>query len=212
MPETLSSELRQAVVRDIAQLAAEKYVFPQVGQEIAQAIRAKLEEGRYDEISEASKLALALTEDLRSIAKDRHWSVIYDPQRLPENVDPETPHDTNRHFYILHEGRNILQLDSAFAQYRTQENRHCRVLGTAQLHLAREGLTTNNLEYRHLPFSRLYSIFEGTSFISMQDLFESRQNFKYLITFIPENRAAIDTGDAGPGPGIAEELVLAASG
>lgn len=89
MSETLSPELRQAVMQDVAQLAVEKYVYPEVGQEIAKAVRTKLREGGYNEIEEADELALTLTEDLQALSNDRHWSVIYDPQRLPQNVDPE---------------------------------------------------------------------------------------------------------------------------
>lgn len=85
--------LWQAVVRDIVRLAADKYVYPDVGQRIAEELQAKLEQGGYRSTTEPSELALTLTEDLRTISNDRHWSVVYNPQRSAANVDPETEKD-----------------------------------------------------------------------------------------------------------------------
>ena len=93
MSNTLTPELCQAMVRDVAQLATEKYVYPEVGHEIAKKMQTKLERGDYNGIVKADELALTLTEDLRAISNDRHWCVVYDPQRSVENVDPETEDD-----------------------------------------------------------------------------------------------------------------------
>jgi hypothetical protein len=93
MSETLTPEIRQTVVLDLAKLAQEKYVYPEVGEELATSIRAKLEQGGFDEIVEAGELAMTLTEDLRALSNDRHWSVVYDPHRLPKYIDPETEED-----------------------------------------------------------------------------------------------------------------------
>ncbi len=93
MSEILTPAGRQAVVLDIAKLAQEKYVYPDVGETLAASIRAKLQEGGYDEIAQAGQLAMTLTEDLRALSNDRHWSVLYDPQQLPSSIDPETEED-----------------------------------------------------------------------------------------------------------------------
>jgi hypothetical protein len=93
MTETLTSDLRQAVVREVARLAAEKYVYPDRGRELGREIQARLERGGYDGCGEGGELALALTEDLRALSKDRHWSVVYDPGRAVAHVDPETEDD-----------------------------------------------------------------------------------------------------------------------
>ena len=45
MSEILTPAIRQAVVLDIAQLALAKYVYPDVGEELAKSIQAKLERG-----------------------------------------------------------------------------------------------------------------------------------------------------------------------
>lgn len=93
MSETITVELCQEVVRDVAGLAAKKYVYPDRGNKIAEEIRAKLSEGGYGELTTAGELAFSLTMDLRAISNDQHWSIVYDPQRGAENVDPETEDD-----------------------------------------------------------------------------------------------------------------------
>jgi hypothetical protein len=93
LSETLTAAVRRAIVLELAELAQDKYVYPEVGEKLATTIRAKLEQGGYDEIAGAGELARTLTEDLRALSNDRHWSVVYDPQRLPQNIDPETEQD-----------------------------------------------------------------------------------------------------------------------
>jgi hypothetical protein len=93
MPDILTPELRQAVVLDVASLAREKYVYPEVGEKLATSIRAKLQEGGYDGITQSGQLAMALTDDLRALSNDRHWSVVHDPQQTPAHLDPETEED-----------------------------------------------------------------------------------------------------------------------
>ncbi|MBN1656788.1 MAG: S41 family peptidase [Anaerolineae bacterium] len=90
MPENLSLALCHTVVRDVARLAREKYVVPAVGEKLAASIEARLERGGYDDACEAGELALRLTEDLRALSNDKHWSILYDPHRLAARVDPET--------------------------------------------------------------------------------------------------------------------------
>jgi len=91
MSNTLAPEIRQAVVQEVIQLAREKYVYPDVGQAIAQHIQRKLERGTYDDIVDADDLALALTVDLREVSKDQHWLVLYnDQQAATAFTEPES--------------------------------------------------------------------------------------------------------------------------
>jgi hypothetical protein len=39
---------------------------------------------------------MALTEDLQAISNDRHWSVVYDPERATANIDPDSENDRGR--------------------------------------------------------------------------------------------------------------------
>jgi hypothetical protein len=93
MPDTLTPELCRAVVQDVLKLAKEKYVYPDVGEQIADAIQAKLDRGDYGSITDAHELAATLTMDLRDVSKDRHWAVMYSPTQETAYIDPETEED-----------------------------------------------------------------------------------------------------------------------
>ncbi len=87
-PPPVDDETREAVVTSIAELVVEHYVFPEVGMEIADVLFGKLEDGAYDEITDAFELTRALTADLRSVNHDVHFSVSLAPPAAPEE-DPE---------------------------------------------------------------------------------------------------------------------------
>ena len=89
-------EIRTTVIQEIARLAREKYIYPEMGQRIAAQLQAKLADGEYDDVTEEGELALRLTMDLRSISGDHHWSVAYDPEGSASQVDPEKEADPER--------------------------------------------------------------------------------------------------------------------
>ncbi len=74
----VSIKTRNALVKDIARLAREKYVLPEKGEQIAQALLAYLKQGRYEGIEGAHTLADKLTADLFEISQDKHWEVHFD--------------------------------------------------------------------------------------------------------------------------------------
>jgi len=78
MSDTISSEIRSAVVTDLAKLALEKYIFPEMGEHIAQYLQSKLKQGGYNHLADAHEFALALKSDLRQTSNDKHWDVLYD--------------------------------------------------------------------------------------------------------------------------------------
>ena len=86
-------KLSLQVVQDIIELARTKYVYPDVGQDTANYLQARLDQGAYDGLADANELALSLTIDLRKVAGDQHWSVVYDPQQATAHLDPETEDD-----------------------------------------------------------------------------------------------------------------------
>ena len=107
MSETLSATIRQAVVLDVASLARHKYVYPEVGEKLARSIQARLDQGSYDDVADAGELATMLTEDLRALSRDRHWSVVYQPRQAPANVDPEAEEEkTQRARWLAQARRN----------------------------------------------------------------------------------------------------------
>lgn len=72
---TLDKEMRAAIIDELATALRERYVFPETGEKMANAIRENAAKGKYDDQSSASAFALMLTEDLQAISKDKHLRV-----------------------------------------------------------------------------------------------------------------------------------------
>jgi hypothetical protein len=73
---------KQEVIDSIALLMTEKYVFPDVGQEMGDLILKNLEKGNYDNIQSHQEFAEILTMDLRSVSNDKHIGIRYSPERI----------------------------------------------------------------------------------------------------------------------------------
>jgi hypothetical protein len=101
----LTPTLREAIVNHIAQLAREKYIFPEQGLETAQLLEAHLRQGRYDDILSPYEFADRLTSDLRQASNDQHWSVSYDSALTStlyaedEEVSEEDRAELKEHLY-----------------------------------------------------------------------------------------------------------------
>ncbi|UCG31909.1 MAG: hypothetical protein JSU68_09610, partial [Phycisphaerales bacterium] len=73
--QDLTSERRQEAVERIADLLIERHLSPDVGEACAEHIRAQLADGAYDDMTDPSQFAQALTADLRSVDNDWHLHV-----------------------------------------------------------------------------------------------------------------------------------------
>ena len=71
----LTEPTRRAVVEAAAKMLRERYVFPDIGAQAAQAIESALRGGAYDGLDQPGAFAERLTEDLRAVAKDKHLRV-----------------------------------------------------------------------------------------------------------------------------------------
>jgi hypothetical protein len=90
--QDLSAERRQAAIERIADLLIERHLFPDVGEACAEHIRAQLADGAYDDITDPTQFAQALTADLRSVDNDWHLHVDAGPPHRSwddEDADPE---------------------------------------------------------------------------------------------------------------------------
>lgn len=74
-PPPVDDAVRAALVERVAELVQEHYVFPDVAEQIAARLRAKLVSGVYDRYVSAYDLASALTSELQSINSDKHFKV-----------------------------------------------------------------------------------------------------------------------------------------
>jgi len=78
-PQPLTDAGRRELVEGVAKAVSENYVFPEVGRKMAAKIQGELLGGAYASISREKEMARRLTEDLRSVADDKHLAVRFDP-------------------------------------------------------------------------------------------------------------------------------------
>jgi len=76
----MSSADRAELVEGVARVLASDYVFPDVARKMAEKVRAALKAGDYDALTGKAAIAARLTEDLRSVSKDRHLGVRFQPE------------------------------------------------------------------------------------------------------------------------------------
>ncbi len=79
----VDAAFRAATVESLAAHVAATYVFPDVGERAARALRDKLKRGRYDHITGAKAFGDSLNADLRAVAHDLHLRVHYYNRTLP---------------------------------------------------------------------------------------------------------------------------------
>jgi len=76
------TELKTSVVKGVGQQLVDHYIFPETAKKMDAHLKAQLEQGKYDEIEEARAFAGILTRDLRSVSKDKHIRVTFDPEAV----------------------------------------------------------------------------------------------------------------------------------
>ena len=85
----LDDSSRRAVVEAAARILRGRYIFPDVGEQAAQAIESALADGSYEALAERVAFATQLTEDLQAVARDKHLRVRAPDS--PSNAPPEAP-------------------------------------------------------------------------------------------------------------------------
>jgi hypothetical protein len=68
----VSAAQKRAVIDNLAQALIDDFVFPEVGQRYATALRGKLATGAYDSLGDAVSFATQVTADLQAVHEDRH--------------------------------------------------------------------------------------------------------------------------------------------
>src|SRR5688572_1025168 len=81
---------RRAVVESAARMLRERYVFPDIGNQAASAIESALGAGKYAALDQLGAFAERLTEDLGTVARDKHLRVTAPgaPTAAPPRVSP----------------------------------------------------------------------------------------------------------------------------
>jgi C-terminal processing protease CtpA/Prc len=79
-PPALDAKMRAEVVKGVGDLMQKLYIFPDKAKGMQELLNKKLQAGQYDQIGDVQVFAKTLTEDLRSVSKDRHIRVTYGPE------------------------------------------------------------------------------------------------------------------------------------
>lgn len=74
-PPALDAPQRKQAVEGLSKLLQENYVFPDVAKQVSDRLAAQLASGAYDQAGDARAFAMALTQDLQAVAKDKHLRV-----------------------------------------------------------------------------------------------------------------------------------------
>jgi len=79
-PPAIDAKMRAEVVKGVGELMVKLYIFPDKAKEMEALLTKKLQGGEYDKITDVQAFAQTLTEDLRSVTKDRHIHCEYGPE------------------------------------------------------------------------------------------------------------------------------------
>jgi retinol-binding protein 3 len=80
---------RQRVIDGVAKNLNEFYVYPDLAQKMADAVRANQKQGDYDALTDPDAFANRLTKDLQAVSHDKHLRVNYSPVKLPPDEGKE---------------------------------------------------------------------------------------------------------------------------
>src|SRR5437867_3618228 len=83
---SLSPEIKQQTIKDLAALLPERYAYKEIGIKLQRLLEENLKAGKYASFTSPTDFGIAVTADLRSLNSDRHLALNLDPQ--PETATP----------------------------------------------------------------------------------------------------------------------------
>jgi C-terminal processing protease CtpA/Prc len=92
----LDATTRQQVLDGAIEHMQRAYIFEDVAQKMAAALRAHARAGAYDAITSGAAFAAALTRHLQEVSKDKHLRILYDPAGIGGAQPPTTDEDRTR--------------------------------------------------------------------------------------------------------------------
>ena len=108
-PVPTDAATRKAVIAELSSQLRANYVFPDVADTLTAALAAKEASGAYAKATNSKAFADALTNDLRTLGKDSHFFVGYDPgfRATPANAVPDAETLAAMHKEIASRGFGI---------------------------------------------------------------------------------------------------------
>ena len=88
---TIDAAARTEVIEGVIKRLNDFYVFPEVAKQMETAIRQRMQNKEYDQITSAALLAQTLTSHLRAVSHDKHLEVNYSYQPVPLNDGRSEP-------------------------------------------------------------------------------------------------------------------------
>jgi hypothetical protein len=90
--KTIDGAVRSKVIEAVIQNMRERYVFPEAGGKVQQALQKRVEGKEYDAVTSAKEFAATLTRHLQEVTHDKHIRVRYTGEpfpKRPEKPDPQ---------------------------------------------------------------------------------------------------------------------------
>ncbi|HUU06212.1 MAG TPA: SgcJ/EcaC family oxidoreductase [Patescibacteria group bacterium] len=81
-PSPFGGAEKKALVDAVASILQKQYVFPDTARKMGELIRKNLKAGKYAVLDDPRAFAIKLTEDLRSISRDKHLGVRFAPESI----------------------------------------------------------------------------------------------------------------------------------
>ena len=88
---TITAATRLEIIEGVIKRLNDFYVFPEIAKQMETAIRGRLRNKEYDQITSSALLAQTLTSHLRAVNPDKHLEVIYSFQPIPSDDNQTEP-------------------------------------------------------------------------------------------------------------------------
>ena len=95
-PTSVDATLRTQVIDGAIEHMRKAYIFADVAEKMAEAVRANAAKNEYDSITAPRDFAERLTRDLQAVSHDKHLRIVFNPDGLPARSGPPTPEERAR--------------------------------------------------------------------------------------------------------------------
>ncbi|MCD4788446.1 MAG: S41 family peptidase, partial [Bacteroidales bacterium] len=112
----IDADEQELVIDSIAKFMADKYVFPDVGEQMGDLVKKNLKDGVYNNINNPQEFAAKVTEDLRSVSNDKHIGLRYAPEMIA--MIKKTEKDENNKEYEEYEKKMRESNNFAFKEIK----------------------------------------------------------------------------------------------
>lgn len=89
----LDAHIKKQTIEKLVKMLDDNYVFPETAKKMREYLNSQLQNGAYDNITDAGEFSNKLTDDLRSISNDKHLGVMFDPNHAKQLLE-EKGNDT----------------------------------------------------------------------------------------------------------------------